>query len=246
MQQVGTISDIEGKKDVEEPSKEVAEVKTEAKVEPDKSTEPVEETQEIDWETRAKKAEEERDNYKTALLIQKGKKPKKEAEEESPWDETSAEFQKDTMKRVDKLVQKKFEDKNELLARKKFINKHKSELTEALWGDTVTSYKPQRGRENVKDIQEDLEDAYLLSKRKHGLLVGDLEKARQEGERAGAVKAKTAQMASVSGAGNHSVSKTSSQKGLSDNARLMAEKMKTPIDKLEAETGGDDSAVIKF
>lgn len=257
------IQELDVIKDIKEPLKEVE------KVEPSKADESkAEETQvkkkekkeevkeekkeERNWEEDFKKLEVERDNYKTALLTAKGKslslgdKKDKKEKPESEWDDTSEKFQKDTIDRVDKLVSERLEKRNEQGAIRKFLEKHPILASNGLaWDSVVTTYKPTRGKDTMDDVLEDLEDAYLVARRKDGTLKEDFKKAEQEGERKGAVKAKTAQMASVSGAGNHSVSKTSSKSGLSSSAKKMADKMRTPLDKLEKE---DDSisAVIKF
>lgn len=253
----GVITDIMG----QEPLKKVESEEKSEEVVQNKTTEPVVEAQEkkteeeekleekeneeeekVDWEAKAKKLEQERDNYKKALLIAKGKTLslggiKKTEEDKSKWDETSDEFQKETLTKVQQQVHELLEKRNEQGAIKRFLKKHPSVATRG-WNDVVEFYKASRGRETVDDILEDLEDAYLVSKRNNGTLKEDLEKAKLEGERKGIVKTKTAQMASVSGAGNHSVTKTESKKGVSDKAKEMAMRMKTPLDKLEQE---DDS-----
>jgi len=266
----GVITDIKG----EEPSQVRTEEKSEEKVvEPAETVEPTEEESqkktgeeetkeekekegeepEIDWEKRAKKLEKERDNYKTALLTAKYKtltlgKTKEDVEEKGKeWDETSDESQKETLNKVEKIVLERIEKRNEQGAIKRFLKKHPSLASNGLlWSSIVASYNATRGRETTDDIYEDLEDAYLISKRKDGTLKEDFNKAKQEGERVGAVKAKTAQMASVSGAGNHSVSKTDTKKGLSDSAINMASRMKTPLDKLEEEDESVTTVINKI
>lgn len=276
MRNIGVIKDIapeEGKKETlvkEDPkveSQEVSkpepaqekkvpkeEVKEEEKVEKKEELENKVEIAEPeeDWETKYKKLEEERDNYKNALLSTKyktlslGDNKKVTTEKKSKWDEVSDEFQKDTIKRVDKLVAERLEKNNEQGAIKRFLKKNPAIATNSIdWGEVVSFYKSHRGKETVDDIVDDLEDAYLSVRRKNGTLDNDVKEAKQEGERKGVIKAKVAQMASVSGTGGRPSSKQDTKKGLSDTAKYMADKMGTPISELE-EAESETTSVIKF
>jgi len=218
----------------------------------EKETQEEKEEEAIDWEAKAKKLEEERDNYKKALLSTKSKELRlskdedKKEEENSKWDEESKEFQKETLSKSEQIVRRQLEKMNERGAIRRFLKRYPEVAQDNLkWNDIASAYKPTRGKDTSEDILEDLEDSYLVLRRKDGSLKRELEEARKKGEHDGAVKAKSAQMASVSGAGNHSVSKSDSKKELTSNAKKMAERMRTPLDKLEKE---DDSttAVIRM
>jgi len=232
-------------------TEEVEEVVTPAPdpIEPEEKETQEEEEIPDEREERIKKLEEERDNYKKALLHVKSKNVSLVKDDEpdkinEKWDETSQEFQKETLTKTENMVNRRLERMNEKSAIRRFWKKHPETTIDGTWNNIVSGYKADSGRDTVWDILDDLESSYSQVKNKFGE-PSAIEKAKADGERAGIVKARSAEMASVSGTGNHSVPKSEFKKGLSDSAKEIASRMRTPLDKLEKE---DDSttAVIQI
>lgn len=230
---------------VEETKEEVQEEETAAEPAKEAAEEVLEELP--SWaQTRLKKAEEEREHLSKAVSrLNKEKKtltpePEKEAEAEidyPDWDENSKKFQEQTLSKVEKIAERKAQERIEKANEKAAIDRFVKENPTVDWNDIVSNYQPKHGRETVEDISKDLERAKVLARYERGELTNLEAEATKKGERKGKAEANLADLASVS--------KTTSKAGqsgstLSQGAVELARRMRVDPKKLALE---DDSSI---
>ena len=209
-------------------------------------------------EERLKKAEEERENYKQALLSKKKafnrtleakpEETEEEQEQEKPeWDEDSQRFQKQTLSQAEKVAKKAakeaIEGINEKEAIGAFLESYPEFEDATEWKEILGNYNPKHGKGSVKSIITDLERARVLRLHDKGEISRLAEEAETRGKRQGYAERALADLTTTGG----ERTKTVGSKGgeVTEGARRLAERFRIDPKKLAKE---DDSrqATIKF
>lgn len=154
---------------------------------------------------RLAKAEEEKENYKKGMFKYKSlkKEEKKEEEIEYPeWDDTSKQFQKQTLSQAEKIAEKKtreiIESNNEKTAITQFVQKHPEMAKEGNWQELVANYNSNHSKDSVESYAKALEKAFVLTRYDRGELDKIETDAEEKGVRKGKAEAQLADMSSVS------------------------------------------------
>ena len=111
---------------------------------------------------KLKKAEEERENYKTGMLKYKKQVKEVDSEEDVP----------NVSEVAEKAALSVIERNNERIAINRFTEKYPALRDPAKWREVIVNYSPRNGKESSESISKDLEAALMLAKHYGGGKVG--------------------------------------------------------------------------
>lgn len=122
------------------------------------------------------------------------------------------------------------EKSNEARAKRNFLSKYPEYIDDGQWVDMVSDFSPRRGKKTIEDIQDDLEDAVLLHKRRTGKLDEHLKSEHERGRQQGRTEAQ-AEGGHVGGVGDKKDEGSSSSGFETPKGEEMARGMKIDPEK---------------